>query len=401
MKAIIITSTNFPYGGAGANYIRLFAKGLVENGCDVNILLLKGYLYGNNRIKEKRINVFEKIKYFHCGLINRPFNMPGKLLDDILGITGSVLFLLFKSDRHTKVFIYNNEAHLHTPCFIAAKLLRCEIISFVPEGLEKANKYSSMISRISWCDFSLTMNFLNMKSSRLIVFSSFLRDFYTSRGYLSRNILIIPNLLDLGFFDHVELPVRKNNRFRIGYCGNPSIKDGISDLIDAFILVTRKDTDNELLIIGDSFDQNSVLSGLKEKLMNENLSDKVIFTGLISYKEVPDKLHSCDVLALARPSGIQAAAGFPTKLGEYLASGKPVVITKVGDMQYYFKDETDILFAQPDDPESVANKILWVKNNPGRAGKIAGNGSRWAKDNLDYRTNVIRIISFLKNRENH
>lgn len=42
MSYIIITSTNFPYGGAGANYIRLFAKGFRWK---MDVMLI----YGDNR----------------------------------------------------------------------------------------------------------------------------------------------------------------------------------------------------------------------------------------------------------------------------------------------------------------------------------------------------------------
>ena len=53
MKAILITSSNFPFGGAGANYLRLFSMGLAEKGWDVQVLLLKGYMYGRDTIKEE------------------------------------------------------------------------------------------------------------------------------------------------------------------------------------------------------------------------------------------------------------------------------------------------------------------------------------------------------------
>ena len=44
------------------------------------------------------------------------------------------------------------------------------------------------------------------------------------------------------------------------------------------------------------------------------------------------------MLVLARPDNIQAKGGFPTKLGEYLATGNPVVVTKVGEIPNYLID---------------------------------------------------------------
>ena len=240
------------------------------------------------------------------------------------------------------------------------------------------------------------MTFLNFRSSRLIVFSSYLRNYYLSKGYNGDNILLIPNMLDLDFFSHSDTSSESRQNFRIGYCGNPSHKDGIEDLIEAFRIVSKASSGFELLIIGDAENQNSVVEELKVVLKNENLLDKVIFTGLIPYKEIPGRLHSCDVLVLARPSGIQAAAGFPTKLGEYFACKKPVVITKVGDIPSYFKDEVEALLAEPDNPVSVADKILWVKNNPTKASDIAQNGYKWAVDHLDYKSGTAKFVDFYK-----
>ena len=202
--------------------------------------------------------------------------------------------------------------------------------------------------------------------------------------------------MDLVYFARNNNRKLQKSQFRIGYCGNPSHKDGIEDLFESFRIISKIDSSFELLIVGDSVNQNSVLEELKVILRNDNLLDKVIFTGLIPYKEIPDMLHTCDVLVLARPSGIQADAGFPTKLGEYFACKKPVVITKVGDIPTYFGDEDNVLLAEPDNPDSIATKILWIKNNPGKAFIIAQNGYIWAMENLDYKTETAKFIDFLK-----
>jgi glycosyltransferase involved in cell wall biosynthesis len=397
MDAILITSANFPFGGAGANYLRLFSMGLVDKGWDVKVLLLKGYMYGKDGISENKKNMYGKIQYIHCGFINRPFNKIGKIVDNLLGTINSCYYLIKESGKGTNVLIYSNDTHLHILCFLIAKITRHKIISFVPEGLETTNRKSTLSSYLSWFSFSLNMKYLNFHSSKLVVFSSFLRNYYLNMGYKAENILLIPNLLDLGFFESVSKPSVQKDRFRIGYCGNPSHKDGIEDLFEAFRLVSRISADYELMIIGDSENQNSVINKFKEDFTRENLIDNVIFTGLIPYKQIPEKLKSCDVLVLARPSGTQAEAGFPTKLGEYLACKKPVVITKVGDIPAFFTDGFNALLAEPDSPGSVANKISWVKDNPDEAAVIAQNGYLWAKKNLDFKIGTANFIEFLKN----
>ena len=66
--------------------------------------------------------------------------------------------------------------------------------------------------------------------------------------------------------------------------------------------------------------------------------------------------------------------GFPTKLGEYLMSGTPVLLTDVGESSQYFIDEQDMFFAKPDSPIDFAHKIKYIKNNYKKAIEVAQSG---------------------------
>jgi glycosyltransferase involved in cell wall biosynthesis len=52
-------------------------------------------------------------------------------------------------------------------------------------------------------------------------------------------------------------------------------------------------------------------------------------------------------LALARPNSQQSEGGFPTKLGEYLASGRPVCVTDIGEISDYLVNDKSAFFAEP------------------------------------------------------
>ena len=60
----IITYGNFPYGGASANYLRHFAKGLTALDYDIEVLLPTGQYYRNNIEKvENRLSNCENIAF--------------------------------------------------------------------------------------------------------------------------------------------------------------------------------------------------------------------------------------------------------------------------------------------------------------------------------------------------
>ena len=66
-------------------------------------------------------------------------------------------------------------------------------------------------------------------------------------------------------------------------------------------------------------------------------------------------------MALARPTNKQAEGGFPTKLGEYLATGNTVVVTNVGEIGEFLHDKVNAFVSDPDSPEKNFVKLFWIK----------------------------------------
>jgi len=62
--------------------------------------------------------------------------------------------------------------------------------------------------------------------------------------------------------------------------------------------------------------------------------------------------------------------GFPTKLGEYLASGNPTLVIGVGEIQDYLTDNLDCYIAVPGDILSLKNKLLEIIKNYPKAKKV-------------------------------
>jgi glycosyltransferase involved in cell wall biosynthesis len=128
--------------------------------------------------------------------------------------------------------------------------------------------------------------------------------------------------------------------------------------------------------------------------MND-LLNSVRFVGKVSGSEVPKLLSKCDILINPRISGILSEAGFPTKLGEYFATKRPVVATSVGDLRLYFENGNQLILVEPDLPQALTDGITFLIENQQQAIKIGQNGFNWAKFNLDYINNANKLLSFL------
>ena len=227
--------------------------------------------------------------------------------------------------------------------------------------------------------------------SGLMVISKALKEYYQGHGIA--NIEVINMFVDASRFEKLQKQQQKNN---ITYCGRISYqKDGVNDLITAFSLITSKFPDYELKIIG-AFENAEVEIRLKQLIKELNIEDKVRFTGLIDAKELPQHLKNADVLALARPDNIQAKYGFPTKLGEYLATGNPVVVTKVGEIPLYLKDKETAFLSEPNNPQNLAYVLEYVISNPEKAKRVGREGASLTNSSFSSKFQTECALKFIR-----
>ena len=400
---LIITDVNFPFGGASANFLRLFSTGLTENNSTVKVLLQRGRQFGNKRNTNiNRNGEINGVTYRYCFYINRPKNSFLKIIDDILGIFFPLIYILknYMYRRLDYVILYTSNAQFSILNLAICKLLKIPIYNYVVEWNEKKMlTKTTLVNKIQTFLFLTQVRYLNTKFDGLIVVSQFLKNIYINENIDENHIFIQPNFVDFSNFENKTINNNQNNKIRVGYCGTPTLKDGVDDLLKSFSLLHKKRPNTELLIIGDTSGNKSLIPSLEKKAESLNILENVIFSGLVDFKEISGLLHTCNILVLARPSGLFAEAGFPTKLGEYMACKKPVVITKVGDIPMYLEDGKNAMLAEPDNPQSISDKIIYLIDNTLKSKEIGEDGYKWACDKLEYNKASKRILDFIDNHK--
>lgn len=180
----------------------------------------------------------------------------------------------------------------------------------------------------------------------------------------------------------------------IAYCGAVSnYKDGVDVLIKAFAIIARRIPDIKLYIIGgfpfkkDKEEDYALVDSL-------GLNERVVFTGTIPREQMPQILKNAEALVLARPDNIQAKYGFPTKLGEYLLTSNPVVVTRVGDIPQFLKDGESAYIAEPGNVEEIAQKMVEAVTSP-EAKVIGQQGADVALREFNSETESKKIIKFI------
>lgn len=400
MKNVILITSHFPYGGASANLLRYFSFCLADHGHLVEVFLPTGAFYGNKLDQHpSRKGVINGIKFQRLGLKNHPKNMVGKLVDNVLGLILPFYFLLKKciQKKFDLLVLYSPTATTLIFHLAYRIILRKELLIILPEFYEKPRGSLLSTSIIKWYNFYVGIKFFAKYADKYIVLSEYLNNYLKKQGRSSKDILIMPNLTDPSKYICSKIKDFKPNKITIGYVGTPTKKDGINDLIKSFSVLNKLYPNTHLLIIGDITNGNTIIPQLKEYSEKQGINScDISFTGLTSHSKTPNLLLSCQILALTRPNGISAEAGFPTKLGEYFATKKPVVLTGVGDMKAYLKDKEHVVFAKPENIASIVDSFVYIIKNPERAAKIGENGYRWMNTNLNYKRQGARISDFIE-----
>jgi glycosyltransferase involved in cell wall biosynthesis len=391
---VLITSMNFPSGGAGATYLNLFCRGLKLNNYSISVLLLKGFAFGNYTYKGPRKNITEEgIPYTYLGFRQRPKNQFFKIIEEFISVFRLSLFLLSLINKRKSInlLIYNNEIQFSIPIFLISKILGIKVSKFVAEKIDKSEFMGSFFRRIKRYGYILNHKYLNKKSDKLIVFSLYLKNEYVMIGYNENNIIVQPNLTDFDYWEQTN----QEAKYTLGYSGSPYQKDGLSDLFQAIRILQEMNIHVTLLVIGDTVFGKSLIPALKNECNKLGVSEKIFFTGLVESSLVKKYLSECKILTITRPSSTQTKAGFPTKLGEYFATKKSILATNFGDMDNYFVNGVDIIMAECGNPDSIAQKIKWMLENKEDLELITLKGYEKARQLLEYKISVKRMINSL------
>ncbi|MDD4757120.1 MAG: glycosyltransferase, partial [Prolixibacteraceae bacterium] len=86
---------------------------------------------------------------------------------------------------------------------------------------------------------------------------------------------------------------------------------------------------------------------------------------------------------------------FPTKIGEYLISGRPVITTRVGVTGKILEDKINVVFSEFNISD-ISKKMEFIINNPEPATEIGARGRDFALKNFDYLVHARRMAGYFR-----
>lgn len=119
----------------------------------------------------------------------------------------------------------------------------------------------------------------------------------------------------------------------------------------------------------------------------------IIQTGFVPFEHMVDWLASCDLLLLPQRDTIANRGRWPSKVNDYLAVGRPIVTTAVGDVAKLFNEQT-IGKAVADDAEAVAAAAIALLDDQGRRDECGRNARALAEGPLAWPALAARLDEF-------
>ncbi|MEY8800945.1 glycosyltransferase family 4 protein [Leisingera sp. XS_AS12] len=151
------------------------------------------------------------------------------------------------------------------------------------------------------------------------------------------------------------------------YAGTFEKYQGIDRVIKAFAGITGAHPDARLVLAGGTPEQ---VAAMKTLAAEEGLSNQCLFTGRVSKKTALWLNKEADVLLSPRIDGTNT----PLKIYEQLASGKPLIATRIWSHTQVLDEAC--CFLVESSPESIARGMSEVLSNPDEAKRRAGNARK-------------------------
>jgi glycosyltransferase involved in cell wall biosynthesis len=219
-----------------------------------------------------------------------------------------------------------------------------------------------------------------------VTISQRLADHYHTLGVPREKLIVLPDAVDVELFQEPhQLPASpyQDDGPNVTYAGHLYDYKGIPTILET----ARQLPDVRFHLVGGwpkDVEQH-------KRRARELRLDNVTFHGLKPHASVPPFLWHADVLLLP-PSLHHPSAEWtsPLKLGEYLASGTPVVATRIPALRDWLTRQ-EVEFVEPDNPRDLAEGIQRVLHSRGRAESLSTAGRVKARS-LSYEKRAEAIL---------
>ena len=119
--------------------------------------------------------------------------------------------------------------------------------------------------------------------------------------------------------------------------------------------------------------------------------------GFLSSQTKEDILNNADLFIFLRNANTETDFIFPSRVPEFLNHAKPIIMSNVSPLNYFFKENKGVKFiSSNNNPDDIANKIISLSKNQSKRDKIGLEGRKYAIKKYNKEILGKKLNSFLK-----
>jgi glycosyltransferase involved in cell wall biosynthesis len=233
------------------------------------------------------------------------------------------------------------------------------------------------------------------RADLLVAVSQAFRSQFEDAGVAPEKVRILPNAVDPSLFraDTDDSSVRRrmnlDGRFVVGFVGSFKAWHGVDFLFRAFARLREEGAPYHLLLVGDG----PMRIPLEDETRRLGLQGVVTFVGSVPHEDVPRYLAAMDVAVAPYPP-LENFYFSPLKLYEYMAAGRAIVASKIGQVGEAVADGLTGLLYQPNDVEGLLQCLRRLRRDEkfkrelGKNARIACSKNTWSE-------NAARVLAWV------
>jgi glycosyltransferase involved in cell wall biosynthesis len=399
-RIVFITATDLPEGGGHTSRLKSVADALSRNGH--RILILNEHALGIAPVSTRRPRgTVSGVPYeYVLGKVERQYGF-GVLREKSQAVT-SIWKRITRLHKQGEVDIlwFNHLSFYDTyPLTILAKRLGIPTIqAYEDERLELVSEEPlSLARRVFALNSYLADRWCPATADAIVVISNYLVEKYSRLSRQPSKVHLIPTVIDCDLWGCG--PEVVNDVPRILYSGSFGEQDDLEQLLTALSIVRQRGLQFKFIMLGGTSREGETdrQARIAAHIRQLELTGFVERRGFVPLEEVRVELSRANVLVNIRRDGVWGRAGLSTKLSEYLASGRLVIASILGDVGKYLKDGESALLVSPKcDPHEISTALMGALASADLRARIGMRGRQVALANFDIPVVQARFRSVMK-----
>jgi glycosyltransferase involved in cell wall biosynthesis len=197
-------------------------------------------------------------------------------------------------------------------------------------------------------------------------------------------LLHVPILVDVNEIAPVTVPPSGKT---VLFSASPSYGETLQFLLTAMAEVWERHPDCTLVVTG-----GATASALGPRARGRARNIRCV--GYLDRAALLREYAAASVLAAPLFDDVRSHARFPTKIAEYLATGRPVATNRVGEVPRFLEDGRSASVTPPGDVAAFATAISRMLDDPGVGSELGRRGRLVAERHFHYANHGARLCDF-------